>query len=318
MRRGRAGRPPEVIEVQHVFSGNPFDRGEVERRDPKWIESTARQPGTRVLPLWKLNVLINRNSSASLGWLGPEILEARSPHAPAPILLGLMNGVAHYAVDVSDVEDPGKLGLPERHRFEEARAAAADVSASETGIIAQAKAQLDWHIRHRYCSVCGHESVPERGGLQRHCLNCNALHFPRTDPVVIMLVYIGDRCLLGQTRARASAGFYSCLAGFMDQGESIEEAVRREVREEGGVELKSVRYHSSQPWPFPSSLMIGCHAEAASDHLRFDAEEMTDVKWVSRSEALSALEGKHQTLKVPGPIAIAHHLIKAWATGQVA
>jgi NAD+ diphosphatase len=132
-----------------------------------------------------------------------------------------------------------------------------------------------------------------------------------------MLVYRGDRCILGQTRVRASSGFYSCLAGFMDQGESIEEAVRREVREEAGLELVSVRYHSSQPWPFPSSLMIGCHAESASDTVCFDNEEMTDVRWVNRDETMAALRGEHPSLRVPGPIAIAHHLIKAWATGKV-
>jgi NAD+ diphosphatase len=304
--------------VQHVFSGNPFDRAEAERRDQNWIDQAARRPGTRILPMWKLNVLISRNSAPALGWVGPELLDRVPKQAPFPVLLGLRDGVAHFAVDVSGIEDPASLGLASGFKFEEARAAAADVSAQETGIIAQAKAQIDWHVRHRFCSVCGTQTVPERGGLQRHCLNCGALHFPRTDPVVIMLVHKGDRCILGQTRARASAGFYSCLAGFMDQGETIEEAVRREVREEAGLELAEIRYHSSQPWPFPSSLMIGCHAEAATETIHFDAEEMTDVRWYSREDALAALNGKHPSLKVPGPIAIAHHLIKAWATGQAA
>lgn len=302
--------------MQHVFSGNPFDRAEAERRDPNWIEQAMRRPGTRILPIWKLNVLISRNSAPALGWVGPELLDRVPKEGPSPVLLGLRDGVAHFAVDVSAIEDPASLGLPSGFKFEEARGAASDVSAQETGIIAQAKAQVDWHVRHRYCSVCGTQTVAERGGLQRHCLNCNALHFPRTDPVVIMLVHKGDRCILGQTRARAAAGFYSCLAGFMDQGESIEEAVRREVREESGLELADIRYHSSQPWPFPSSLMIGCHAEAATETVSFDSEEMTDVRWYSREEALLALNGNHPSLKVPGPIAIAHHLIKAWATGQ--
>lgn len=304
--------------MQHVFSGNPFDRAEAERRDPRWIERAARLPESRILPLWKLNVLISRNSTPALGWVGPDVLDRLSKGDPAPVLLGLRDGIAHFAADVSSIEDPSTLGLGAGHKFEDARAAASDVSAQETGIIAQAKAQVDWHLRHRFCGVCGNPTVPERGGLQRHCMNCNALHFPRTDPVVIMLVHKGDRCILGQTRARAAAGFYSCLAGFMDQGEAIEEAVRREVREESGLELVSVRYHSSQPWPFPSSLMIGCHAEAASDDVRFDAEEMTDVRWFNREETLAALEGRHPSLKVPGPIAIAHHLIKAWVAGEVA
>ena len=114
-----------------------------------------------------------------------------------------------------------------------------------------------------------------------------------------------------------ASGFYSCLAGFMDQGESIEEAVRREVREESGLEVADIRYHSSQPWPFPSSLMIGCHARAATDEVHFDSEEMSDVRWCSRAEVAAALRNENPGLKVPGPIAIAHHLIKAWVDGQV-
>ena len=147
---------------------------------------------------------------------------------------------------------------------------------------------------------------------------CKADHFPRTDPVAIMVVTDGERCLLGQSRGRLSrTGTYSALAGFMDQGESIEEAVRREVKEEAGIEVGQVRYHSSQPWPFPSSLMIGCHARALTTDIRIDDEEMTDVRWFPRADVLSALRGEHPHLRVPAPIAIAHHLIKAWAEGNV-
>ncbi|MSQ09265.1 MAG: NAD(+) diphosphatase, partial [Dehalococcoidia bacterium] len=313
---------------------------------PKWIEATARKHGTRILPLWKLNVLMDRGAvvaqdaargpstgsgradggsansggstpHAALGWVGPELLGHLPPGVPAPILLGLRDGVAHFAVDISNVQDPAALGLPDGWKFEEARAAAMDLPTVETGIIAQSRAQADWHNRHRFCSVCGERTQPERGGLQRRCTACKAEHFPRTDPVVIMLVHNGDRALLGQTRARMSSGFYSCLAGFMDQGESIEEAVRREVREESGLEIKDVRYHSSQPWPFPSSLMIGCHATAVTDKINFETEEMSDVRWYTRAEVAAALENKNPDLKVPGPIAIAHHLIKAWVTGEV-
>src|SRR3972149_4884599 len=196
-----------TIPMQHVFSGNPFDRAEVERRDPKWIEQAAHRAESRILPIWKLNVLISRNSAPTLGWVGPEVLGNLPKGVPAPVLLGLRDGIPHFAVDVSMIEDPSTLGLASGHKFEDARAAASDVSAQETGIIAQAKAQVDWHLRHRFCSVCGTQTEPERGGLQRHCMNCNALHFPRTDPVVIMLIHRGGNCILGQTRARAAAGF---------------------------------------------------------------------------------------------------------------
>ncbi len=303
--------------MPHTFSGNPFDRAEAERRDPKWIEAAAHKRDARVLPLYKLNVLMSRNSAPALGWVGPDVFERLPPGVPPPVLLGLRDGAPHFALDVSNVQDTASLGLPAGYKFEECRAAALDIAGPETGIIAQARAQVDWHNRHKFCSVCGERTLPERGGLQRRCTACKAEHFPRTDPVVIMLVHKGDRCVIGQTRARMSAGFYSCLAGFMDQGEAIEEAVRREVREESGLEVADVRYHSSQPWPFPSSLMIGCHARAATEEIHFDAEEMSDVRWATRAEVASALRNESPSLKVPGPIAIAHHLIKAWVNGEV-
>ena len=171
-------------------------------------------------------------------------------------------------------------------------------AAAEAGILAQSRAQLDWHRRHQFCSVCGQRTEQGRGGQVRKCMACKADHFPRTDPVAIMVVTDGERCLLGQSRGRLSrTGTYSALAGFMDQGESIEEAVRREVKEEAGIEVGQVRYHSSQPWPFPSSLMIGCHARALTTDIHIDDEEMTDVRWFPRADVLSALRGDHPQLQ---------------------
>ena len=181
-------------------------------------------------------------------------------------------------MDVSD--HPEELDQDREQRFTELRDAAVLLPASEAGIAAQARANVDWHARHRYCGACGHPTVPQRGGQSRKCENCGAEHFPRTDPVVIVVVADGDRCLLGQSHGRLSSRrMFSALAGFMDQGESIEEAVRREVAEEAGVQVGAVRYHSSQPWPFPSSLMIGCHADALTTDLRPDDIEMKEVRW---------------------------------------
>ena len=148
----------------------------------------------------------------------------------------------------------------------------------------------------------------------RLCENCNTQHFPRTDPVVITAVSDGDRLLLGQSKGRLQAmNRYSVLAGFMDQGESIEEAVQREIMEESGIQVRNVRYHSSQPWPFPSTLMIGCHAEAATTEITMDEGEMADVQWFTRKDVLSGLAGTNENLALPGSIAIAYHLITAWA-----
>ena len=199
----------------------------------------------------------------------------------------------------------------------DARESAMLISAAESGILAQARSNLGWHGTHGFCARCGEPTEMRRGGLMRKCSNCNAEHFPRTDPVVITVVTHGDRCILGQSAGRLSAmRMYSALAGFMDQGESMEEAVRREVMEEAGIKVGRVQYHSTQPWPFPSSLMIGSHSEALTTDINIDDFEMTDVRWWDRDEVLLALAEKSENLRVPGPIAIAHHLIKAWATGN--
>ncbi|PON15116.1 NAD(+) diphosphatase [Candidatus Entotheonella serta] len=303
----------------HVFAGNPLDRGDAQRRDQTWLDAQAKHPQSRILPLCQLDILIQAEPSFELGWLSPAALESLQATVP-PVFLGLRDGIAHFALDVSDVEAPlDKLQLGEAWQFQEARGAATQLSMEAAGIVAQSRAQVGWHQRHRFCSVCGEPTQQGRGGHVRTCAACKAQHFPRTDPVAIMLISDGDKCLLGQSRGRLSrTGRYSALAGFIDQGESIEEAVRREVKEEAGIEVGEVRYHSSQPWPFPSSLMIGCHGKAASTEIRIDAEEMTDVRWFHRDDVRAALRRDNPNLQVPDSIAIAHHLIRAWAEGEVA
>ncbi len=302
----------------HVFAGNPLDRGDVQRRDAAWLESQSRNPQSRVLPLWQLHILLQTEPAIELGWLSPVTIEPLHINVP-PVFLGLRDNIAHFALDVSEVEEPlEKLNLGEAWQFQEARGAATQLSPESAGVVAQSRAQVGWHQRHRFCSVCGEPTEQGRGGHVRSCAACKAQHFPRTDPVAIMLISDGDRCLMGQSQGRlARTGRYSALAGFIDQGESIEEAVRREVMEEAGIEVGEVRYHSSQPWPFPSSLMIGCHGKATTTDIHFDTEEMTDVQWFSRDDVRAALRRENPDLQVPDSIAIAHHLIKAWAEGDV-
>ena len=261
--------------ITHVFAGNPLDRGEVERRDEEWLTAQASDPASLMLPMWQLNVPVS--SDHALTWMPAE--EAQRLNVDAePIYLGRLNGVSHFVIDVSSV-DRGNIetdGLT----FEDARTTAEYMSSTDSGIVAQARAQLSWHNRHGFCAVCGNPTHIARGGQVRRCAECGTEHYPRTDPVVITVVHDGERCLLGQSRGRLVAmRRYSALAGFMDQGESIEEAVAREVMEEAGIQVGAVRYHSSQPWPFPSSLMIGCHADAATTDIHFDPEEMADVQW---------------------------------------
>src|SRR5437763_1423091 len=178
--------------------------------------------------------------------------------------------------------------------------------------LAEAKALLAWHARHRFCANCGAPTNVSQAGWKRECPSCKVEHFPRTDPVVIMLAIDGDRCLMGRA-GRFVANMWSCLAGFIEPGESIEEAARRETLEEAGIVCGRVKYFASQPWPFPMSLMIGCHAQATSTDITVDREELEDARWFTRDEVVQMFGGEHpEQISIPPPIAIAHHIIRAW------
>ncbi len=306
------------MNVSHVYSSNPLDRGDRERRDEQWIADMAKDGTSRFLPVKDADVLLSQGPQDGLGWLGvDDIVQLRIN--TSVVFLGLLDRVACFVVDISDNEHAVReLSEGGAYRFVDARTATEFLSGTDSGIVAQARAQASWHHRHGFCSICGNETFIKRGGQSRQCSKCDTEHYPRTDPVVIAVVSDNDRCLLGQSRGRlALSNRYSALAGFVDQGESIEEAVAREVMEEAGISIRNVRYHSSQPWPFPYTLMIGCHAEAVTTDVSIDDDEMVDVRWFRREEVLLALEGKSDTLALPGPIAIAHHLIKAWANNDI-
>jgi len=296
----------------HTFAGNPLNRAEYERRDAQWLEAREQDPGSRFLPLRALDVLLEGEDPARLAWVSGDA--AAGLDGPR-FLLGLRDHVTHFAVDVSKGDE--YLTEGGERRYVDVRTAGMLLAAADAGIAAQARAQVDWHARHGFCSVCGEPTEALRGGQQRTCGSCGADHFPRTDPVIIVVVTDGDRCLLGQSHGRLSQmRMFSALAGFMDQGETIEEAVRREVLEEAGIRVGAVRYHSSQPWPFPSSLMIGCHADALTTDLRPDDVEMLSVQWFERESVKRALAGEDAELRIPASFAIAHHLIRAWAEGR--
>ena len=299
----------------HRFAGNPLDRADAQRRDDGWLAAAEKDPSSRFLPFYNLDVLLA--DGGTLGWTPGSTIRWLDVDVP-PVFLGLASGVAHFALDLSELEQPAReLGLENGWRFQDCRMAAMAMPAAETGVVAQARAQLGWHLSHRFCSKCGAPTEQRKGGHVRCCPSCNAEHFPRTDPVVIMAIHDDERCLLGQPKGPlVRMGMYSALAGFVDQGESIEEAVRREVREESGIEVGEVRYHSSQPWPFPSSLMIGCLGRATSTEICIDDAEMADVRWFARADVRAALGDEHPGFKLPGSLAIAHHLIKSWANGE--
>ena len=290
----------------HTFSGNPLDREDAGRRDDAWIDTARDDDSTRFLALSNLNVPIE---GESLHWLHRDDFEASD--VEGALLLGSAEGAARFVVDLSSENASAD-------RYVDARSAAAFLSREDAGVVAHARSLVDWHRKNNFCGRCASPLVPSRGGNVLQCAQCEANLFPRTDPVAIMVIVDGDHCLLGQSYGRLStSNIYSALAGFIDQGESIEEAVRREVMEEGGVRVGDVRYHSSQPWPFPSSLMIGCHGRAETTEISIDYTEMNDVRWFPREEVLAALAGETEELRLPGRMAIAHHLIHDWATGVI-
>jgi NAD+ diphosphatase len=234
------------------------------------------------------------------------------------VFLGLMDGAPRFALAI----DPAAMEtLKTRDGFEisDLRTIAVRGMVEEQHLppLAEGKSLLIWNSRRRYCSNCGGETRVVEAGWRRDCPNCKMQHFPRTDPVVIMLAIDGDRCLLGRS-GRFATNSWSCLAGFVEPGETIEDAVRREVHEEAGVIVGEVKYFRSQPWPFPSSLMIGCHAKALSRELVVDHSELEGARWFDREEVASMLARQHpEGLITPVPIAIAYHIIREWVENGV-
>ncbi len=232
--------------------------------------------------------------------------------------LGLIDGAPRFAVAI---EAAGIEALKTHDEFEvtDLRSIAVRglVEAEHLPPLAEGKALLGWHARHRFCPNCGALSTPVEAGWRRDCPTCKAQHFPRTDPVAIMLAVAGERCLLGRS-GRFAPNSWSCLAGFVEPGEAIEEAVRREVLEESAIVCGKVRYFRSQPWPFPSSLMIGCHAQALNDDIVVDRNELEDARWFTREEVALMLARQHpEGLITPVPIAIAYHIIRHWVENGV-
>ena len=234
------------------------------------------------------------------------------------IFLGLMNGAPRFALAI---EPTAMEALKTWNEFEVSDlrtiAVRGMVDAEHLPPLAEGKSLLIWHSRRRFCSNCGAETRVVEAGWRRDCPSCKMQHFPRTDPVVIMLAIDGERCILGRS-GRFATNSWSCLAGFVEPGETIEEAVRREVHEEAGIVCGQVKYFRSQPWPFPSSLMIGCHAQALSHELVVDHNELEGARWFDREEVASMLARVHpEGLITPVPIAIAYHIIREWVENGV-
>ena len=234
------------------------------------------------------------------------------------VFLGLDDGAPRFGVGLAP-DDAAALKTRSDLVVTDLRSIAVQglVAGEHLPPIAEAKAVLHWHARHRFCSNCGAPTVAVDAGWRRDCAECRAQHFPRTDPVVIMLAIDGDDCLLGRS-PRFIPNMWSCLAGFLEPGETIEDAVRRETLEEASITTGRVRYLASQPWPFPSSLMIGCYAEATSREIVVDTEELEGARWFSKEELARMLMRRHEAgLTTPPPVAIAHHIIRSFVEGEI-
>jgi NAD+ diphosphatase len=280
------------------FSGMPLDRADAVRGDPARL-AELRAGGLRL----RMDGLLPATESDAL------VLDPLEGTDGELVFLGLQGERGVFAAV------PAEGNVEPAYAQRQIWALLGLLSADDLALYGTARSVLDWHARHRFCARCGHRTQPAKGGWQRDCPSCGANHFPRVDPVTIMLVEHrdGDRLLLGRN-ARFPAGSYSALAGFVEPGETVEEAVAREVMEEAGVRVRDVRYVASQPWPFPSQLMIGCHAVAEGENITVDPSELEDARWFERAEIDEAMEkGEASTgFRAPTARAIAHHLLRWW------
>ncbi len=300
---------PDAFGADLGFVDFALDRMSARRDDPAFVAARRGEAGARALVL--AGDAVVRGADGGVWHPLPAAEALGTPEVEA--FLGRRDGVSHFALGL-----PAAAGEALASRGDpalgELRAMATGGLApnADIGALAAAKALFHWHRTHRFCSACGQPSAAAAGGWRRECPACGTHHFPRTDPVVIMLAVDGDRCLLGR-QARFPPGMVSCLAGFLEPGESIEDGVRRELQEEAGIETGYVTYLGSQPWPFPASVMLGCLAEAATTTLAVDTDELEDARWFTRDEARATLEGTHPDgIVCPRPMAIAHHILRAW------
>ncbi|HIM45665.1 MAG TPA: NAD(+) diphosphatase [Alphaproteobacteria bacterium] len=302
----------------NVFSGVPLDRVDHLRTDTAWIEARLNDPASRFVPVWNQQSIVFAgaepraalNDRQSIA----ELLDSNAPLA----FLGVTpddGGIAHFAVDFSHLPEETLTARYTGGALMDLRDSVQLVPAHEASILAYARGLMYWHRKNGFCAACGHKSETRRAGHERVCTNpaCGAVHFPRTDSAVIVLVHDGDDCLLCR-QSHWPTGMHSTLAGFLEPGESLEEAVAREIFEESGVQVADVRYHSSQPWPFPASIMVGFMAKANSREINVDDKELEYAHWYGRDWLRNVVDS--DDFRMPGKYSIARRLIGDWIDGN--
>ncbi|WP_441231415.1 NAD(+) diphosphatase [Tardiphaga sp. 215_C5_N2_1] len=295
-----------------AFVSNTLDRAAHLRFSDEKLFALEGKSSSRAYVIYRDSLVMMKDGDAQRALL--TIDEALTFGAnPGTVFLGLRDGDAVFGMGIG-APAVEKLLTRDDVVVSELRGMAMQgmVPPEQLSAVAQAKSLVSWHQRHGFCANCGAKSSMAEGGWKRVCPSCKTEHFPRTDPVVIMLVEKGDKCLLGRQKQFAP-GMYSCLAGFVEAAETIEDAVKREIFEESGIRCTDVTYYMTQPWPYPSSLMIGCSARAISDEITVDKMELEDARWFDRDEAMLMWKREHPDgLAGPHPFAIAHHLLGRW------
>ena len=318
-------RPRLSRSDDNFYAWSRLDRASVRRADRQWLEAQLHGPQGRLVPVWRSRNLVDPGAPPEDP---PEaVLLPTGRHGALldrgdePLFLGLHEGLAFFASDLSGLEQQEAEAIcgvrADRAEFLDLRFVGPMMNREHGNLLAYARGMLTWRRRHRYCGVCGAETRPKDGGHLRVCTDgdCATAHFPRTDPAVIMLVTHGDKCLLGRQKVWPP-GMHSTLAGFVEPGETLEMAVAREVFEEAGVRVRDVRYHSSQPWPFPTSLMLGFHATALSDALDVNTDELETAAWFERNWVIEQVRRRSEAFKLPRRDSIARQLCEHWLAGE--
>lgn len=293
------------------LTAKPVDRAAHHRLDEAWLEAAFAKPDVLVMLMQGGAPLLQANGG--LVWLGSQA--GALPQITSRIFLGVDKaGAAIFALDMDERFNMDASPIAGLGEFTDPRAAFGSLGLMEANLASTARSIFEWHRSHGFCAKCGVASDVAEAGWKRVCPACKTEHFPRTDPVAIMLAVKDGKCLLGR-QAMWPKGFYSCLAGFVEPGETAEQAAARELFEEAGIKAdwETAEYLFAQPWPFPSSLMVGLILEATTDEITVDKLELEEARWFTRAEARQIIEGAHSEVYAPPVMAVAHHILKAWA-----